>query len=58
MMLIYLSLWKIDTQEELERETKNLKKKKLKFIFEDEEELEEFIDTVLEVEEFLEEFEK
>ena len=48
------------TEEELERETKKLElEEEIEiFIFEDEEEIEEFIDTVLEVEEFLEEFEE
>ena len=48
------------TEEELERETKKLElEEEIEiFIFEDKEEIEEFIDTVLEVEEFLEEFEE
>ena len=48
------------TEEELERETKKLElEEEIEiFIFEDEEEIEEFIDTVIEVEEFLEEFEE
>jgi hypothetical protein len=48
------------TEEEVERETKKseLKEEIEIFVFEDEEEIEEFIDTVLEVEEFLEEFEE
>ena len=48
------------TEEELERETKKLElEEEIEiFIFDDEEEIEEFIDTVLEVEEFLEEFEE
>ena len=48
------------TEEELQRETKKLElEEEIEiFIFEDEEEIEEFIDTVLEVEEFLEEFEE
>ena len=48
------------TEEELERETKKLElEEEIEiFIFEDEEEIEEFIDTVIEVEEFLEEFQE
>ena len=48
------------TEEELERETKKLElEEEIEiFTFEDEEKLEEFIDTVIEVEEFLEEFEE
>ena len=48
------------TEEEIERETKKLElEEEIEiFTFEDEEELEEFIDTIIEVEEFLEEFEE
>ena len=48
------------TEEEAERETKKseLKEEIQIFVFEDEEEIEEFIDTVLEIEEFLQEFEE
>jgi len=48
------------TEEEMERETKKLElEEEIEiFTFEDEEEFEDFIDTVIEVEEFLEEFEE